>query len=97
VEILTPTTTRDAAGGPVETWAVSQTRWCRREDVGGREIRVAGQLRQETTAIFTLRWFDGFPGKSRLRQEDRTWDVIIATEVGRRQFLKVQAKERIGQ
>ena len=95
--ILKPTTTRDAAGGVVETYAEAESRWCRRADQGGAEFRYAGQLRAETTALFKFRYFTGLSEKDRIRCESRDWDIVSINEVGRRQFLHVQAKEREGQ
>ena len=95
--ILTPTTTRDADGGPVETFAATATRWCRRDEAGGREIRVAGQLRAETSALFTFRYFAGLTVKHRILCEGRTWDIVAINEGGRRQWLRVQTREREGQ
>lgn len=97
VAVLAPTTTRDASGGPVVTYAVSKTVWCNREDTGGRETRVAGALRGEADATFTLRWFDGLTAANRLRCESRDYDITACSEVGRRQFWLVAAAERKGQ
>lgn len=97
--VLGPTVTVDASGGPVETYAVVKGPvWCRRDDTGGREVRVAGALRGESDCRFTLRWYDGLSSDMRIRCEGRTYDIISPPiEVGRRQYWVVECAEREGQ
>jgi SPP1 family predicted phage head-tail adaptor len=98
VEILTPTTARDAAGGSVETYTALKTVWCRREDTGGREVRTSDSLRGEADAVFTIRWFSGLLSTMRLYCENREYDITSPPEeMGRRQFWRISASEREGQ
>jgi SPP1 family predicted phage head-tail adaptor len=99
-EVLRATTTRDAAGGRVETYSTIATPWCHRTDTGGGETRSFGALHSETTSVFEMRWSSSLmplTAKDRIRQEGRTWDVLVVREIGRRQAFLIQARERIGQ
>jgi SPP1 family predicted phage head-tail adaptor len=95
--ILAPTVSRDADGGPTHTFSSAGTRHCHRRDVTSREYRMAEALRSETTAIFTFRYFDGLTALHRIRCENRTYDLSPPKEIGRRRYIEVEAKERIGQ
>lgn len=97
VELLKPVNSKDALGANVTTWVVDSFRWCRKDESGGRETRLAGQIREETTATFLFRFYPDISGAWRIREGTRQWDVLSAREVGRRQWTSVQAAERFGQ
>jgi len=100
ITVLSPTTTRDAAGGVVLTYGTYGTAWCNRMDKGSREFGFAGTTVDETTVIFRTRWSSSLAaitGDYRISHEGREFAVTAPTrEVGRRQFLLIEAKERKG-
>lgn len=96
--VLSPTTTRDDSGGPVVAYVIDKTIWCRRDDAGGREVRTSDALRSESDCVFTFRWFATLTSEQRILCEGRTYDITSPpSEVGRRQFWRVEASERQGQ
>jgi SPP1 family predicted phage head-tail adaptor len=97
VDLLRPVNAKDAMGGLSVTWTVDSTRWCRKDESGGRETRLAGQIRQETTAVFLFRYYPDINTSWRIQEGTRLWDIVAVKEVGRKQFTSVQAAERFGQ
>lgn len=95
--ILAPNPGRDSDGGPRTGYVATMERWCHRLDLSSREYRLAAALRSETTALFTFRYFAGLSPQHRIECEGRVYDVFPPKEIGRRQYLEVEAKERIGQ
>lgn len=98
--ILVPTKGKDAAGYPNTTYAAAAgaARWCRRDDIGGREARVADALRSEAVTVFTFSWFTGLTSEHRIFCEGRTYDIVAPpVEIGRRMRLEVAARERPAQ
>lgn len=95
--ILAPTEARDTDGGPTTTYSDSKSVWCHRHDLTSREFRVANALRSETSAVFTFRWFPGLTPKHRIMCEGRTYEIDPPKEIGRRQYLEVDAFDRPGQ
>jgi SPP1 family predicted phage head-tail adaptor len=97
VLISLPALAVDSTGAPVAGYGAQKEVWCRRSDVGSREVRTSSALRSETTTIFTLRWFAGLDEKARFECEGQIYDIFPPTELGRRQEWEVQAKKREGQ
>lgn len=98
--ILVPTTTKDADGYPTTSYAAAAgpARWCRRDDIGGRELRVADALRSEAATVFTFNWFSGLTSEHRIQCEGRVYDIVAPPkEIGRRIRLEVAARERTAQ
>lgn len=92
--VSTPTRTRDADGGVVNTFATLRTVWCRRVDAGGREFRTSGALRDEATAIFFTRYYSDIAAKDRIVCEGRTYEITSPpSEIGRRQQLQIECME----
>lgn len=97
--ILTPTQGRGAAGYPTTTYEpMGPPRFCRRDDIGGNEQRIADALRSEASTVFTFNWFPGLTSSHRILHEQRTFDIISPPkEVGRRIRWEVSARERPAQ
>jgi SPP1 family predicted phage head-tail adaptor len=92
--ILSPTVGRDADGGPTETFTTFRTVWCRKAEIGGREFRASGALREEATAMFTTRYYSDITANCRILIDGRTFEILAPpAEQGRKQFLKIQAAE----
>jgi len=92
-EILSPSVTRDADGGPETIYTATATRYCNRLDRSSRETRIFSALRSETVAVFTFHYFSGLTPEHRLRCEGRVYTIQPPRELGRRQFLEVEASE----
>lgn len=97
VDLLRPINIKDGLGANIEEWRLAGSRWCRRDETGGREGRIAGQIRAETTAVFVFRYNPDITPAWRIREGSRTWDILSVREGGRQQWTIVQAAERFGQ
>lgn len=94
VDLLAPSPVRDASGSVADEWRTAATVWAEKVEQGGREFRAAGALNAETTALFTLRWrADVNPGW-RVSMDGREWEILAVSEIGRREFMRVQARAR---
>src|SRR4051812_22838159 len=95
------TDARGASGMPVETWTTLATPvWMRKEDIGGRERFAASQL----TQAYTTRWEMGYRADMdpelvtvikvrRLLYQGRTYDVVDASQIGRREGIELLTME----
>ena len=94
VTLLAPSPTRDASGSIADEFRAAATVFAEMVEQGGREFRAAGNLNAETTAIFTLRWRADINPGWRIACGGKEWEVLAVSEVGRREFLRVQARSR---
>lgn len=81
VEIQTQTSTSDAMGQPVMTWATSQTRWAGIIPLTSREGFFAKSVRPELSHRITLRWFDGLEHGHRIKMDARIFDIASIINV----------------
>jgi SPP1 family predicted phage head-tail adaptor len=95
VAILTYASTRDAAGGVVETWTEGATVPAEKADQTGREFQAAAQTNAEMTTRFWLRWRSDITAKGRLLCEGVVYDIKAIREVGRRDGLEITATGRV--
>jgi SPP1 family predicted phage head-tail adaptor len=102
VTILVYSKSRDAAGGPVETWTEGDTVWAQKVDQTGREFQAAAQTNAQMTTRFWLRWRPDITAKDRLRligeggAADVEYDITQPPrEVGRREGLEITAQGRV--
>lgn len=87
------TSTRDPeTNEEIQTWADLATVWANRRDVSAREFFSAGGENTEQQSVFTIRWRAGLTSSLRLIQNGQTFDVTGVSEIGRRQYLALQAK-----
>lgn len=80
VTIEAPTTTPNAFGERVETWAPFATVWASREDLAGREAFVAAQWRADVTTRFTLRFLDGVTAKMRVNDGGTLYNIASVSD-----------------
>ena len=80
VTIQAKTTTTDAFGGIVETWADDSTRWAKKIEQGGREFRAAGAINADVTTIFKMRYSADLTAQHRLSYGGRTYEILGITE-----------------
>ena len=81
-EILEPTASVDAAGGPVESFAVADYRWGRLRGAFAGERVSSNQLVAKVDAVLTL-WWDELAARItarwRIRIDEVTYNVLSAT------------------
>jgi len=91
--IQTKTTTRGAAGGPVETWANSATVWAEKVSTTSSEARRALATRAEATLVLRIRYLSSLTARNRLYFEGQYWDIVgDPIEEGRRDTMLVTAR-----
>ena len=77
----------------VSTWATYATVWAKQEFHRANEGEDASRLFAELGLYFTIRWRDDFSQEHRVIYDGDTYEVVgHAREIGRRRFLKFQAR-----
>lgn len=90
VTLQARTTTRNAQGEDVATYADLATVWAEKIDLRGREFFAAQQSRAEVTTRWRIRYREDLRAVDRLVHQDVAYDVVAPpAEVGRRQGLEL--------
>lgn len=93
VTLLAPLTTRDAAGGVVNSWSTVATVWAEFTPQSGREIQQAGQLLALAAATFRIRYRSDIAATWRLVLDGTVYELAAPpVEVGRRVYLDLVAR-----
>lgn len=90
--ILRATTGRDAFNATVETWGDFVTVWASHVPATGAERIAAHEKGAELTAVFEVRWSAeaaSITPKDRVRFDGRELDIQSATEIGRREGVRI--------
>lgn len=90
------TSTQDAFGGDVETWATLTTLWASRQDASDSERLSAAQVNAVQMSRFVVRSSTvtrGVTAKDRINHDGSVWDIqgIKETRHGRKRFLEITA------
>ncbi len=99
ITIQQNTTTRDAAGQPIPSWADLATVWAEVVPTGGREIFEAQQTGAETVAKFRIRYRGDVLRKMRVVYDTDNYDIADVAEdrrFERRQYEIITATARVG-
>ncbi len=89
------TVSRDAFGGPVETWSTYALAWAAVTDQPSREF-AAGRLLQTTAVrqtLVRLRYVAGVKPTMRIRFGGRTMNVVSVSEIGRHAGLELVCED----
>lgn len=94
--IQTRSTTADAYGTPVETWADTVTVWSGIEypKTGSGEQYYDAVPIATTSVVFTIRYRDIDPASNRVKYNGEVYDIERIGEIGRRNFTTITAKLR---
>src|SRR5688500_15674062 len=84
-------TGRNAHNEPVPQWTGIAVVWASKRTVAGTEFLAGSQTVAEERALFTIRWRPDFSANDQLECEGRTYAIEGAREIGRRQYLEIQA------
>lgn len=85
--------TQDANGENVPSWDEAYAEvWAKKEEISGREFYAAEQRQAENTVRFTIRYRSDVLATDRLTCEDRDYEVVQFSEVGRREALLIFAR-----
>lgn len=97
IKLLKRSVSADADGAKVETWTPVCEIWAELMSLSGREVRAAGLVRPETSAVFRVRWNCELTqvqasGDYRIQYDGRFYDItppIEDTTQPRRTFLLI--------
>lgn len=85
VTLQTATLTRDAVGGPVETWADTVIVWAKVKPLSGKQIAQAQQVSADVSKAVTIRYRTGITAAMRVKFSDATTAKIHWVEEYRRE------------
>lgn len=87
VELLTKTTTRDAAGQPIDTWSTVATVPAERLTLRSMDIRSSAGVETVPDAKYRIRWRAGVSTAMRATVDGSTFNVIGVDDPDRRTSL----------
>jgi SPP1 family predicted phage head-tail adaptor len=85
VTLQTATLSRDAVGGPVETWVDTVTVWAKVKPLSGKQIAQAQQVSADVSKAVTIRYRTGITAAMRVKFSDATTAKIHWVEEYRRE------------
>lgn len=97
IVIQRATTAADSFNEPVQTWATLATVWAMAKPVSDGERQRAGETLADKQYRFTVRWsydVSDVDPRDRVVFDGRTFDIIGAKEIGRREFIEITATAR---
>jgi SPP1 family predicted phage head-tail adaptor len=95
--IQTATTTADATGQAVRTWSDVAQVWAAVEQVAASESTGISQVTPQKAIKVTIRYLCGIDsGVTRIVYQSRNYDVLDAREIGRGQWLEIDARSVTG-
>jgi len=92
IVIQSASTTQDASGQEIETWATFATVWAERKDVRGGERFTSQQQLATRTATFRLRWLAGIDETMRVVDDGTTWNVLGVADSERQGWLELSCE-----
>lgn len=95
VTLQTATVTRDAVGGPVETWADTITVWASVRPLTAKQIARAAQVSADVRKAVTIRYRSGITAAMRVKFSDATTAKVHWIEEYRRDGKLVLVVEDI--
>lgn len=98
VTLLAPLTSRDAAGGVVNSWSTVATVWAEWNPQPGREVQQAGQFLPLVVGVMRLRWREGLEASWRVVMGASLFELVAPpVEVGRRVYLDLVLRSISGE
>lgn len=92
VTIQSATTTQDASGQPIETWATLAVVWAGRRDVRGSERFGAQQDFATRTATYRMYWLSGIHERMRLVDAGTTYRITGIAASRRQNWLELSVE-----
>lgn len=97
ITLQTATVTRDAVGGPVESWADTVTVWARVRTLTGKQLARAQQASADVSKALDIRWRSGVSAAMRVKFADtRTARVSWIEEDKRAGWLTLVVEDLNG-
>lgn len=91
------TTVEDAAGQPVETFALLKEVWAKVRAISDGERLQGGGIMSSVNMRFLIRWSEGIRDldtRDRVFYDDRIFDIAGVKEIGRRKGFEITAAAR---
>jgi SPP1 family predicted phage head-tail adaptor len=96
ITIEAPVSTQNAYGEPVVTWSDFASVYASREDLTGRELFAAQQVKAELTTRFTIRYLAGLSETMRIVLDGVYYDIqSVADTEGRKRTLTIMAARQV--
>lgn len=90
--IQSATTTQDASGQEIETWATVATVWAARKDVRGSERFAAEQEIATRAATYRIRWITGVNEKMRVVDAGTTYGIVGIADDYRQGWMELSVE-----
>ncbi len=80
IDIMVRSSTQDAAGETLNTWAIFATRRAAIQRTAGREVFAAAARNARVPTVFRLRWLDGVLTGMRVQYDGRLFNITSAVD-----------------
>jgi SPP1 family predicted phage head-tail adaptor len=95
VELQSATTTCDAMGQPVQTWATVATVWAEVSPLTGREFDAASAANSEVELKVIIRYYSGLTSHWRLLHGTKVYQILTILNLSSgKKDLKLMCKEQ---
>lgn len=92
VQLLAPSTARDAAGGETITWSQFAEVWAAKLPVSGGRMYGAEQKHSEASITYRIRHRTDVVAFQRLQDGDAVFEIIQPEELGRAHFMELPCR-----
>lgn len=93
ITLQSKTSTTDAYGGPVDSWADVATVWARVQPIKGREMIAAQAAQSETAVRFYTRYQDNLTTAMRIIYAGKNYDITGIVDIDERHVeFEISAK-----
>ena len=94
ITVQTSTTSTDAVGQPIETWATYRKAWAMLTYDRGDEYFEADQKTAVRIVKFIIRYDSGVTEKMRICYGSGLYDIRAIEEIGRQKYLVLKTEKR---
>jgi|TARA_B100000519_G_scaffold203105_1_gene224100 SPP1 family predicted phage head-tail adaptor len=93
IELQKPTNTRDAGGGITETFTTLSNLYADIRQTRGNESLKQGQVKEQTTHIFTIRYRKDIGTNFRIKYDDDNYNIRNIKNIdNRNRYLEVECE-----
>jgi SPP1 family predicted phage head-tail adaptor len=97
ISVQQQTTSTDAGGGKVNTWAEIFSSWASVNPLTGHESYAWGQLMEESNYVIKIRYRAGVTAAMKIIWQSRTFDIqTVLDPSGLKRLLVLGCVERVG-
>lgn len=88
------TTSQNAIGEAIKTWATLATVPAAYKPAPGAEPVNGDKVEAELPVVFTIRFYSGLNPKDRLTYGGQVYNILAVTEVGRKHLMEIKARRQ---